>query len=180
MKPVFTLIVISILSVIVVVIPAVVADIPDKHQKFLEKQEEFNVIQDEHNRKKRRESTQHDLKNNLSMQQISRASKIIGSHVMSFNGESLGNIKELVIDPVNGQVVYAVVSFGGLLGIGSKLFAVPWEALHWTGNKSIYVLDLDKTIFASSPGFNHKHWPDSSNLRDLQREVLNQFYFTKP
>ena len=65
------------------------------------------------------------------MQQVSRASKIIGTKVKNSKGESLGDIKDLVMDPENGQVVYGVVSFGGILGMGDKLFAIPWGALVW-------------------------------------------------
>ncbi|QXP84910.1 PRC-barrel domain-containing protein [Methylococcus sp. Mc7] len=114
------------------------------------------------------------------MQQVSRASKIIGTKVKNPNGENLGDIKELVIDPENGQVVYAVVSFGGVLGMGNKLFAIPWRALHWTRDKEYYVLDLDKDTLKKAPGFDKKHWPENSKKWEEQREALGQFYRVNP
>jgi sporulation protein YlmC with PRC-barrel domain len=179
MKSIVAMIAVYLSCVPGVGIHTVAADSPDQHQAILE-QHEFIEQQNELTTEHKKEMHQDDLELNQSMQQISRASKIIGSFVKSPNGDYLGTINELVIDPTSGQLVYAVVSFGGLLGLRSKLFAVPWQALHWSGDKGFYNLDLDKTILTSSPGFNHKHWPDTSNLRDLQREVLNQFYFDKP
>jgi hypothetical protein len=44
-------------------------------------------------------------------------------------------------------VVYAVVSFGGVLGMGDKLFIIPWKALNWSRDKEYYLLELDKTTF---------------------------------
>ncbi|MDO9106433.1 MAG: PRC-barrel domain-containing protein, partial [Methylovulum sp.] len=117
---------------------------------------------------------------NESMQRVTRASKIIGTPVKNPKGDNLGNIKELVLDPRSGKVVYAVVSFGGVLGMGDKLFIVPWKALNGSRDKEYYLLDLDKTTFTSAPGFDKKQWPDSSNEWELQREGLNQFYPNKP
>jgi len=92
----------------------------------------------------------------------------------------MGGIKDLVIDPESGRVVYAVVSFGGILGLGNKLFAIPWSVLQWNREKEYYVLDLDKETLKNAPGFDKDHWPDSSNKWDLQREEINQFYHVKP
>jgi len=66
------------------------------------------------------------------------------------------------------------------LGLGNKLFAIPWSVLHWTRDKEYYVLDLDKETLKNAPGFDKKHWPDSSNKWDLQREEINQFYHVNP
>ncbi len=61
--------------------------------------------------------------------QVLSASTIIGDKVLNPAGEQLGIIKELMIDLDEGNVAYAVLSFGGFLGMGDKLFAIPWEAL---------------------------------------------------
>jgi len=100
--------------------------------------------------------------------------------VTNTTGDKLGNIKELVIDPQNGQVVYAVVSFGGVLGVGDKLFAIPWKALTWTRDKKVYTLNIDKATLKNAPGFDKKHWPDSSNSWDLLIRELDQFYHLAP
>lgn len=127
-----------------------------------------------------KESPEHSRLSNVSMQQVSRATKIIGSAVKNPNGDNLGNIKDLMLDPSNGQVVYAVVSFGGVLGMGNKHFAIPWRALLWNADQKYYALQLDKETLKSAPGFDKNHWPNSSDQWDLQREGLNQFYRTAP
>jgi sporulation protein YlmC with PRC-barrel domain len=110
------------------------------------------------------------------MQQMSRASNIIDTTVKNFQGQDLGEIKDLVLDPETGHIVYAVIAFGGVFGIGDKLFAVPWKALRWTGDTTHYVLNIDKTSLEKAPGFDKNHWPDCSNSWNLQRDALNQFY----
>jgi hypothetical protein len=77
-------------------------------------------------------------------------------------------------------VVYAVLSYGGVLGMGDKLFIIPWKAFNWPFNKEYYVLDLNKSTLTSAPGFDKKNWPDTTNTLELQREGLNQFYHIKP
>ena len=61
--------------------------------------------------------------------QLMGANTLIGNDVYSQNDEDLGDIKEIMLDTVSGKVCYAVLSYGGFLGMGEKLFAVPWQAL---------------------------------------------------
>jgi sporulation protein YlmC with PRC-barrel domain len=117
---------------------------------------------------------------NEQMQDMSRATKIIGTDVKNTKGEDLGDIKDLVLNPMRGNVVYAVISYGGILGMGDKLFAVPWSALRWTADKDHYVLNMDKDALKNAPGFDEDHWPDSANKWEQQREQLNQFYRINP
>lgn len=117
---------------------------------------------------------------NKEMQQMSRATKIIGRDVKNTKGENLGDIKDLVVDPQSGRVVYAVVSFGGVLGMGSKLFAIPMSVLRWSADKDDYILDMDKETLKKAPGFDKKHWPDSTSKWDQHREEINQFYHVNP
>ena len=60
---------------------------------------------------------------------VLKGSDLIGMKVEGTDGKKLGTIKDLVIDPINGDVVYAVLDYGGFLGVNDKYFAVPWEAL---------------------------------------------------
>lgn len=152
---------------------ACAVDVQEKQQEVKEKQKELKQERQE-------ESAERVQASNESMQQVSRASKIIGTNVKNSKGDSLGKIKELVLDPESGQVVYAVVSFGGLMGVGDKLFAMPWKSLHWTRDKKHYVLDVDKTTLKKAPGFDKKHWPDSSNKWNQLSEEINQFYRANP
>jgi sporulation protein YlmC with PRC-barrel domain len=117
---------------------------------------------------------------NKEMQQMSRATKIIGRDVKNTKGENLGDIKDLMVDSQNSRVEYAVVSFGGILGMGSKLFAIPMSALRWTADKGDYILNMDKETLKKAPGFDKEHWPDTTNKWELQREQINQFYRANP
>lgn len=156
------------------------ADALDKQQELLEKQQQVREKQKELKQELKKESVERTQASNEAMQEVSRASKIIGTKVKNPSGENLGDIKELVIDPETGQVVYAVVSFGGALGVGDKLFAIPWKGLVWSRDKEYYVLDLDKDTLKKAPGFDKKHWPDSSNKWQRLREELDQFPFYHP
>ena len=147
-------------------------DVQEKQQEVKEKQKELK-------KERLEESAECVQATNKSMQQVSRASKIIGTNVKNPDGDKLGDIKELVLDPESGQVVYVVVSFGGILGVGDKLFALPWKALHWTRDKQYYVLDVDKSTLKKAPGFDKKHWPDSSKWDQLREEV-KEFYQANP
>ena len=104
---------------------------------------------------------------------VLKASELIGMKVQGSDGKSVGKIKDLVIG-FDGNVRYAVLDFGGFLGIGDKYFAVPWEALQRTKNGKKIALDTTKRDLKKAPGFNKKHWPDFSNPQ--QEEVIYEFY----
>jgi sporulation protein YlmC with PRC-barrel domain len=88
------------------------------------------------------------------------ADTLIGEDVYNRQDEDLGDIKEIMIDMHTGQIAYAVLSFGGILGMGEKLFAVPWQSLQLdTGNKR-FVLDYSKEQLKAAPGFDKDNWPD--------------------
>jgi sporulation protein YlmC with PRC-barrel domain len=102
------------------------------------------------------------------------ATKLIGDPVVSPKGEDLGKIEDLVIDPTNGRVDYAVLSFGGFLGMGDKLFAVPLEAMKLSPKEKGFVLDVDKERLKQAPGFDKKHWPAASD-RAFGTKVYNYY-----
>lgn len=92
-----------------------------------------------------------------------RVTQLMDLSVMNSQNEDLGSIEDLVIDPHNGKIRYAALSFGGFLGIGDKLFAVPWEALQVRTNNDgdMYLhLDATKEKLKNAPGFNQDNWPD--------------------
>ncbi len=75
--------------------------------------------------------------------------------------ESLGTIKELMIDMSSGKIAYAVLSYGGLLGVGEKLFAISWEKLQPDPDREkVFILDMSKDKFDEARGFNKEQWPD--------------------
>lgn len=91
---------------------------------------------------------------------LQRSSKIIGSDVENAQGEDLGDIEDIVIDPNNGQIAYAVISFGGFLGLGEKWFAVPMSALQRSPKEAdTFVLNMDKERLRNAPGFDRNNWP---------------------
>jgi sporulation protein YlmC with PRC-barrel domain len=159
---------------------AYAADVQEKQSELVEKQQEVSEKKAELEKETIKAADDEAHKINKTMQQISRVSKIIGTKVKNPKGDNLGDIKELVLDPATGQVVYAVVSFGGLFGVGDKLFAMPWTALNWNPDKAYYVLEIDNDTLKKAPGFDKKHWPDSSNKWERWREEVEQFYRPKP
>lgn len=88
------------------------------------------------------------------------ASTLSGDAVKNSQGDSLGDLKDIMIDTTSGKVAYAVLSFGGVLGMGNKLFAVPWDALTIDGENKHLVLNASKERLKDAPGFDKDHWPD--------------------
>lgn len=91
---------------------------------------------------------------------IVKGSKIIGKPVQNLDGKDLGKLEDLAIDELDGNIRYAVLSFGGVLGLGEKYFAIPWEALTLSNDRKHFVLDLEEKVLAKAPGFNRGKWPD--------------------
>src|SRR5690348_4704546 len=91
------------------------------------------------------------------------ASTLTGDRVRNAAGEDLGKLEEIMIDVVSGRVAYAVLSFGGFLGMGNKLFAVPWRALSLNERDHEFVLDVDRTTLENAPGFDRDNWPDMTD-----------------
>jgi sporulation protein YlmC with PRC-barrel domain len=90
------------------------------------------------------------------------ASTLAGDSVRNAAGEDLGTIDEIMIDIPSGRVAYAVLSFGGFLGMGDKLFAVPWSALKVDEDEKCFILNVDKRTIEQAPGFDKDNWPDMS------------------
>jgi sporulation protein YlmC with PRC-barrel domain len=103
-----------------------------------------------------------------------KASNIIGKDVENTKGEDLGDIKELVVNPENGEIAYAVITYGGFLGLGDKYFAVPWSALNISQDREHVVLNVDQKKLENAPGFDKDNWP---NLYDPDYAlVIYRFY----
>ena len=106
------------------------------------------------------------------------ASTLSSDSVKNRADEDLGKIKELMIDIPSGRVAYAVLSFGGFLGMGDKLFAVPWDALTLDEDRKCFVLDADKAKLENAPGFYKDNWPDMTDT--LWGEDVHSFYGQSP
>jgi sporulation protein YlmC with PRC-barrel domain len=101
-----------------------------------------------------------------------KGSTFIGSDVENPKGEDLGDIKDVVIDRATGRIAYAVVSFGGFMGLGDKLYAVPWGAFSQAAtDKDTFILDIDKERIKNSPGFDQNNWPQM-----VSREWVSGLY----
>ncbi len=91
------------------------------------------------------------------------ATSIIGDKVENTKGEKIGNIKDIMLNVHDGSVEYLVIEFGGFLGIGEKLFAVPFSALRLNSKKRDFILDVEKKFLETAPGFNKDHWPETNS-----------------
>ena len=88
---------------------------------------------------------------------------ILNAKVINADGEDLGSIEDIVIDARDNRVAYAILSFGGFLGVGDKRFAIPWEALSFDLSEKTAVLDIDKQRLDGAPGFDKDNWPDMAD-----------------
>ena len=81
------------------------------------------------------------------------AEKVHGTDVYNMAGEKLGTIEDLVLDKINGSVQFAVLSFGGLLGLGDKHYPLPWSALNYDTRQGGYVVNLSKEQLENAPAY---------------------------
>ncbi|MDO1451503.1 PRC-barrel domain-containing protein [Rhodocytophaga aerolata] len=102
------------------------------------------------------------------------ASSLKGTNIINNKGENLGELKDLMIDLLSGNIAYAVVSFGGFLGMGNKLFAMPWEAFVVDEMKEKLVANIDKEVLENAPGFDENNWPKKPT-RDFISQVHSHY-----
>ncbi len=110
-----------------------------------------------------------------------RADEIIGKNFTDAQGETIGEIEDLAIDPQIGRVVYVVVSTGGTLGMGEKYHAVPWTALHEHGKT--FSINLTKENFENSPTFEKSNWPNWNDVswnQGIYSHYNAQVYWERP
>jgi len=110
--------------------------------------------------------------------QVMAADTLQGDKVVNRQGDNLGDIEDIMIDVPSGQVAYAVLSFGGVLGIGDKLFAIPWSAMTLDADRECFVLDIDKEQLKNAPGFDKDHWPSMAD--HTWGEQVHSFYNRRP
>ena len=91
------------------------------------------------------------------------ASTLAGDDVCNTKGKSLGKLQDIMLDTESGRIAYAVLSSGGFLGMGDRLFAVPWSALKLDGEQRRFILDVDAERLKAAPGFDKDHWPDMAD-----------------
>lgn len=101
------------------------------------------------------------------------ASKIMGKNLLDDKGEKLGEISDLMIGP-DGRVIYAVVSHGGVVGVGDTLTPVPWKAIKETNKKDEFFVKIDKDRFAKAPSFKSDSWPSMADS-NWQNKVFSYY-----
>ncbi|WP_027132416.1 PRC-barrel domain-containing protein [Geminicoccus roseus] len=123
-------------------------------------------------------ATSSDLQGSVEANETSTliaSDKVEGTEVYNRAGDHLGTIHNLMIDKTSGQVAYAVLSFGGFLGIGSTYHPLPWRALTYDRISGGYVIDIDKNRLEGAPSYSadqdQGHWMD----RDYGRRI-DEFY----
>jgi sporulation protein YlmC with PRC-barrel domain len=79
------------------------------------------------------------------------ADQVEGTRIYNSAGENLGNVEDVMIDKVSGRIAYAVVGFGGFLGMGNRHYPLPWETLKYDANMGGFVVNLDKRTLEGAP-----------------------------
>jgi len=107
-----------------------------------------------------------------------RTVDVVNVTVKNAARETLGKIEEIILHKVSGNVCYLVLSFGGFLGVGDKLFAIPWNAIHYDEDEDCFILNVSKEKLKNAPGFDKNNWPDMADEK-WGSQIYN-FYETKP
>jgi hypothetical protein len=98
--------------------------------------------------------------------------RVEGTAVYDEEGEKLGSIHNLMVDKRSGQVEYAVLQFGGVLGVGSDYYPLPWDALAYDTDRGGYVVDIDKDQLKQAPHFSR----DTPNFDRAYGEQVYEAY----
>ncbi len=94
------------------------------------------------------------------------ASRVTGTKVRDATGADVGEVKDVVLDKTSNNIMFAVVSFGGVLGIGEKYHAIPWKELDYDPSRSCYVISWTKEQLKAAP---------SDSLNDLTGQNVSQY-----
>ncbi|CAN7707556.1 PRC-barrel domain-containing protein [Cupriavidus necator] len=109
---------------------------------------------------------------------VMAADTLEGNKVVDPAGDDIGTIDHIMIDVLGGRVAYAVLAMGGFLGIGEKLFALPWSALTLDTRRKCFVLGVERDRLKAAPGFDKDHWP---SMADSQWATsIHQYYGISP
>lgn len=106
------------------------------------------------------------------------ASRVDGTPVVNPEGERIGHITDLSIDKVSGQVIYALLSFGGVLGIGERIHPLPWKVLDYDTEKDGYVLPLTKAQLEAAPSYGKNELEAFGGGDRSYRDSIFEYYAT--
>jgi sporulation protein YlmC with PRC-barrel domain len=113
-----------------------------------------------------------------STQTVVKTENVIGRDVKNIANEDLGEITEVMLDKQTGRVAYVVLESGTFLGLGGKLFALPWNSIKYNPESNSFILNVDKEKLKKAPGFDKDHWPDMAD-RQFGTTISN-YYGTRP
>lgn len=102
----------------------------------------------------------HNVNDFAMAKRAQKATDLMGKTVVNNSSENLGKIEDIVVDAGSGRILYGVLSFGGFLGMGDKLFAIPWESLDLPPDAKNLVLNVSKDRLKTAEGFDKKNWPN--------------------
>lgn len=105
-----------------------------------------------------------------------RADDLIGKKVVNASNEDLGKLEDIVVDANSGRILYGVLSFGGFMGVGDKLFAIPWQSLALNSDAKAFTLNVEKDRLKSAQGFDKKQWP---NFADEKWTTTTYEYYSQ-
>jgi sporulation protein YlmC with PRC-barrel domain len=112
------------------------------------------------------------------------ASQVQGTTVYDLAGEKLGSLEDVMIDKRSGRIAYAVLSFGGFLGIGDQFHPLPWEKLHYDTEQGGYVVDVDRETLEGAPSYTDEataNWNDEAWSRNVYTYYgVNPFWVVAP
>ena len=92
-------------------------------------------------------------------QSLISAEKVSGTEVYNPSGETLGEVRDVMLDKRSGRVAYAIMAFGGFVGIGRNYFPLPWSTLRYDTRKEGYVVDLSKDLLKAAPSYAAEKMP---------------------
>lgn len=108
-----------------------------------------------------RPGAQNDSRPQGSHPQLMTATTLTGTRVLNRKDETLGTISDVVLNVEHGSIAYAVMASGGFMGVGERLYVLPWDALALDAERQCCVLNAEKTTLDDMPGFDKDHWPES-------------------
>ncbi|RST53140.1 PRC-barrel domain-containing protein [Variovorax sp. MHTC-1] len=108
-----------------------------------------------------------------SIHDVISSERVEGTSVYNAGGDKLGTIDDLMIDKISGQVRYAVMEFGGFLGIGTDRYPIPWDMLKYDTSQDGYVVPLDKAKLEGAPRYATDDVPDYD---EAYNSSVNKYY----
>jgi hypothetical protein len=116
------------------------------------------------------------MADDVSTHPLITAERVRGTPVFNNGGERVGHIEDLSIDKVSGEVVYALVAFGGILGIGEKFHPLPWAVLDYDPKQGGYVVPLAKGELDAAPAYTKDELRAFGGEDRSYRDALFSYY----